>query len=59
MSEQELFGYASAIVVGLVIGLAGGGGSILTVPIFIYIFHISMKITQALINTFLSIPNSR
>ena len=40
MSEQELFGYASAIVVGLVIGLAGGGGSILTVPIFVYIFHI-------------------
>lgn len=25
---------------GLVIGLAGGGGSILTVPIFIYLFHI-------------------
>ncbi|GAB3046404.1 sulfite exporter TauE/SafE family protein [Spirosoma pulveris] len=40
MSEQELFGYASAIVVGLVIGLAGGGGSILTVPIFVYIFHV-------------------
>ncbi|MFD2932342.1 sulfite exporter TauE/SafE family protein [Spirosoma flavum] len=40
MSEQELFGYASAVVVGLVIGLAGGGGSILTVPIFIYVFHI-------------------
>lgn len=40
MSEQELFGYASAIVVGLVIGLAGGGGSILTVPIFVYVFHI-------------------
>lgn len=40
MSGQELFGYASAIVVGLVIGLAGGGGSILTVPIFIYVFHI-------------------
>lgn len=40
MSGQELFGYASAIVVGLVIGLAGGGGSILTVPIFVYIFHI-------------------
>ncbi|GAB3708736.1 sulfite exporter TauE/SafE family protein [Spirosoma flavus] len=40
MSTQELFGYASAIVVGLVIGLAGGGGSILTVPIFVYVFHI-------------------
>ena len=40
MSGQELIGYASAIVVGLVIGLAGGGGSILTVPIFVYVFHI-------------------
>ena len=33
-------GYTSAIVVGLVIGLAGGGGSILTVPIFVYVFSI-------------------
>ncbi|MBD2752105.1 sulfite exporter TauE/SafE family protein [Spirosoma validum] len=40
MSIEELFGYVSAIVVGLVIGLAGGGGSILTVPIFVYVFHI-------------------
>ncbi len=29
-----------ALVVGLVIGLAGGGGSILTVPIFVYAFGI-------------------
>ena len=40
MTSVELFGYASAILVGLVIGLAGGGGSILTLPIFVYIFHI-------------------
>lgn len=40
MSGQELVGYAAAIVVGLVIGLAGGGGSILTVPIFVYIFSV-------------------
>ena len=40
MSGQEIVGYASAIVVGLVIGLAGGGGSILTVPIFVYVFGI-------------------
>lgn len=40
MTSGEFFGYASAIVVGLVIGLAGGGGSILTVPIFVYIFGI-------------------
>ena len=41
MTSGELFGYASAIVVGLVIGLAGGGGSILTVPIFVYVFGIA------------------
>ena len=40
MTSAELFGYASAIVVGLVIGLAGGGGSILTVPIFVYVFGV-------------------
>ncbi|RYF73589.1 MAG: sulfite exporter TauE/SafE family protein, partial [Cytophagaceae bacterium] len=40
MAVQELFGYAAAVLVGLVIGLAGGGGSILTVPIFVYIFGI-------------------
>ncbi|MEZ0539146.1 sulfite exporter TauE/SafE family protein [Fibrella arboris] len=40
MTIQALFGYAAAVLVGLVIGLAGGGGSILTVPIFVYIFGI-------------------
>ena len=40
MSVQEVIGYVSAVVVGLVIGLAGGGGSILTVPIFVYVFGI-------------------
>ena len=40
MTSTELFGYASAVIVGLVIGLAGGGGSILTVPIFVYVFHV-------------------
>ena len=40
MNGQELIGYASAVIVGLVIGLAGGGGSILTVPIFVYLFGI-------------------
>jgi len=40
MTSTELFGYTSAVLVGLVIGLAGGGGSILTVPIFVYVFHV-------------------
>ena len=41
MDTQELIGYASALLVGIVIGLAGGGGSILTVPIFVYLFGTS------------------
>ncbi len=40
MTGTEVIGYLSAVVVGLVIGLAGGGGSILTVPIFVYIFGV-------------------
>lgn len=35
---MEVLGYFSAIVIGLVMGLIGGGGSILSVPIFVYVF---------------------
>jgi len=37
----KFFGYAGAILVGLTLGLTGGGGSILTVPILVYILDIS------------------
>jgi len=40
MNQQTLLGYIAAILVGIVIGLTGGGGSILTVPIFVYLFNI-------------------
>jgi uncharacterized protein len=33
---MELLGYALAAVIGLSLGLVGGGGSILTVPVFVY-----------------------
>jgi uncharacterized membrane protein YfcA len=36
----EIAGYAAAVLIGLSLGLIGGGGSILTVPILIYFFHI-------------------
>lgn len=36
----ELYGYLAAIVMGLVLGLTGGGGSLLAVPIFVYLFKI-------------------
>lgn len=35
---MDIVGYFLAIIVGLVMGLVGGGGSILSVPIFVYIF---------------------
>ena len=35
---MEVIGYISALIVGLVMGLVGGGGSILSVPIFVYLF---------------------
>lgn len=35
-----ILGYVGAIVIGLILGLIGGGGSILTVPIFVYLLGI-------------------
>ncbi|MGV3557184.1 sulfite exporter TauE/SafE family protein [Larkinella arboricola] len=40
MTLTDILGYGAAVVAGLVIGLAGGGGSILTVPVFVYLFQI-------------------
>ncbi|MBS1937667.1 MAG: sulfite exporter TauE/SafE family protein [Bacteroidetes bacterium] len=34
----EIPGYAAAVLMGLSLGLMGGGGSILTVPILVYLF---------------------
>ncbi|MEI9919108.1 MAG: sulfite exporter TauE/SafE family protein [Bacteroidota bacterium] len=36
----EIFGYFCAVVVGFVLGLLGGGGSILSIPILVYLFNI-------------------
>ncbi|WP_296380513.1 sulfite exporter TauE/SafE family protein [Winogradskyella sp.] len=36
MELTEIIGYFGALIVGLVLGLIGGGGSILTVPILVY-----------------------
>ncbi len=37
---MEIAGFAAAILIGLSLGLIGGGGSILTVPILVYFFGI-------------------
>lgn len=36
--SMEILGYAAAVLMGLSLGLMGGGGSILTVPILVYLF---------------------
>lgn len=36
----EIFGYAAALVIGIALGLIGGGGSILTVPILVYLLGV-------------------
>lgn len=37
----EIFGYIGALLIGLILGLTGGGGSILTVPILVYVLLIN------------------
>lgn len=37
---MEVLGYIGALLIGLVLGLSGGGGSILTVPILVYLLAI-------------------
>ena len=37
---MEVLGFISAILIGLSLGLIGGGGSILTVPILVYLLGI-------------------
>ena len=35
---MEIFGYIASILIGISLGLIGGGGSILTVPVLVYLF---------------------
>ncbi|MGB1248920.1 MAG: sulfite exporter TauE/SafE family protein, partial [Chitinophagales bacterium] len=43
----EIIGYISALTIGLSLGLIGGGGSILAVPILAYLFGLDEKIATA------------
>jgi uncharacterized membrane protein YfcA len=38
---MEVLGYIASLFMGVVLGLMGGGGSILTVPIMVYLFGLS------------------
>lgn len=44
---MEILGYASALVIGISLGLIGGGGSILAVPVLAYLFSVNEKVATA------------
>jgi uncharacterized protein len=44
---MEIIGYIGAIVMGLSLGIIGGGGSILTVPILVYLFSVDAVLATA------------
>ena len=47
METFELLGYIGAFTVGLILGLIGSGGSILSVPILVYLFGLEEVIATA------------
>ncbi|WP_299556300.1 sulfite exporter TauE/SafE family protein [Seonamhaeicola sp.] len=47
MDNTQILGYFGALVVGLVLGLIGGGGSILTVPLLVYLLGYNPIIATA------------
>lgn len=38
---MEILGYTAAILIGISLGMVGSGGSILTVPVLVYLMHIN------------------
>ena len=47
MDSIQILGYVGALIVGLVLGLIGGGGSILTVPLLVYLLGYNPVIATA------------
>lgn len=44
---MEIIGYLASLIIGVSLGLIGGGGSILTVPVLVYLFHVDPVIATA------------
>ena len=47
MDVVTIFGYIGALLIGLVLGLIGGGGSILTVPVLVYVLSVEPVVATA------------
>ncbi len=69
MESIEILGFIGALFVGVVLGLIGGGGSILTVPVMVYLFSLNPVVatayslfvvgTAALVGAIRNIPKKR
>jgi len=44
---MEILGYLASILIGFVLGLLGGGGSILSIPILVYLFRVDVVTAAA------------
>lgn len=44
---MEIVGYLASLVIGISLGLIGGGGSILTVPVLVYLFGVEPVLATA------------
>ena len=44
---MEILGYIASLIIGISLGLIGGGGSILTVPVLVYLFGIEPILATA------------
>ena len=44
---MEYIGYFASIIIGLSLGLIGGGGSILTIPILVYLFKVEPELATS------------
>ena len=45
--NMEIAGYIASLIIGVSLGLIGGGGSILTVPVLVYLFGINPVLATA------------
>jgi uncharacterized protein len=44
---MEVAGYIASVVIGVALGLIGGGGSILTIPVLVYLFKVDAVLATA------------
>ncbi len=44
---MEIAGYLAAVAIGMILGILGGGGSILSIPILVYLFGVDAIVASA------------